>query len=335
MKKLILILWLFFILIIEVSATKVISLPGHNRPTYLAVDQNHFYISDFPSVYIYSLKDYSLKKKFGKQGEGPREFLSYANITLTRKKIIINSVGKISFFTKDGLFLKEKKLELAGSAFKPVGNHYGVYGITQEEKVVYQTINVYNASFKKVKEIYRYPGWVQQQGPKQGVYVVNFARFGMLVYEDKMVVMDLEDFKVYVWHEKTDKIITIKQDYEKLKFTSADKKKYLHFFKTDPVMRGNFETLKPLMTFPEYYPSIRSIGMGDNKVFVYTYREKDGKTEFFIFDMSGKLLKTTYLPLKGGMAHYQNPYNFANGKMYQLVENEDEEEWELHITEIE
>jgi hypothetical protein len=249
--------------------------------------------------------------------------------------MIINSVGKMSFFTRDGDFLKEKKLELAGSAFKPVGNHYGVYGVTQEEKVVYQTINLYNANFKKVKEIYRYPGWVQQQGPKRGVYAVHFARFGMLVSEDKMVVMDMEDFKVYVWNEKTDKMVTIKQDYEKLKFTASDKKKYLDFFKTDPNLRGIFENLRPLLTFPDYYPPIRSFGVGDGKIFVFTYKEKDGKTEFFIFDMNGKLIKTTFLPLKGGMAHYQNPYNFANEKMYQLVENLDDEEWELHITEIE
>jgi hypothetical protein len=335
MKKLILILLIFFVLVIEGSVTKVISLEGHSRPTYLAVDQNNFFITDFPSIYIYSLTDYTLKKKFGKRGEGPKEFLNYANITLSREKMIINSAGKISFFTKDGHFLNEKKLELAGSTFKPMENHYGVYGFTQEEKVVYQTINVYDASFKKVKEIYRYPNWVQQQGPKRGVYVVNFARFGMLIHEDKMVVMDMEDFKVYVWHEETDKIVLIKLDYEKLKFTAADKKKYLDFFKTDPDLRGNFENLKPLMTFPDYYPPIRSFGVGDGKVFVYTYKEKNGKTEFFIFDMNGNLLKTTYLPLKGGMTHYQNPYYFSNGKMYQLVENEEEEEWELHITEIE
>ena len=51
--------------------------------------------------------------------------------------------------------------------------------------------------------------------------------------------------------------------------------------------------------------------------------------------MNGEFLKTTFLPVKGGMAHYQNPYFFCNGKLYQLVDNEDEEEWELHITDIE
>jgi hypothetical protein len=335
MKKWIIILLFFWAWVLEGSETKIISLPGHSRPAYLAVDRNNIYISDFPSIYIYSLDGYTFKKKFGKKGEGPREFLNYANITLFRDKMIINSVGKISFFTREGDFLKEKKLELVGSAFKPVGNHYGVYGFTQEDKVVYQTINVYDAGFKKVKEIYRYPGWLQLQGPKRGAYGVNHARFGMLVYEDKMVVMDMEDFKVYVWHEKSDNLITIKQDYEKLKFTAADKNKYLDFFKTDPNLRGFFENLRPLLTFPDHYPPIRSFGVGDGKIFVITYEEKNGKSRFFIFNMNGEFIKTTFLPLKGGMAHYQNPYFFSNGKMYQLVENEDEEEWELHITEIE
>jgi hypothetical protein len=66
MKKWIIILLLFLALVIEGSTTNVISLEGHSRPSYIAVDQNNCYISDFPSVYIYSLKNYTLLKKIKK-----------------------------------------------------------------------------------------------------------------------------------------------------------------------------------------------------------------------------------------------------------------------------
>jgi hypothetical protein len=44
------------------------------------VDKNQLYITDGASVFIYSLKDYQLQKKFGKRGEAPGEFLVDPNI---------------------------------------------------------------------------------------------------------------------------------------------------------------------------------------------------------------------------------------------------------------
>jgi hypothetical protein len=66
---------------------------------------------------------------------------------------------------------------------------------------------------------------------------------------------------------------------------------------------------------------------------VQTFKKKQGSTEFLIFDLDGKYLKTTFLPLV-----YQDiltPYLYAidGGRLYQLAENEDEE-WELRISGI-
>jgi hypothetical protein len=45
---------------------KVIPLPaGMVTPDSIKVDQNHIYISDFPTIYIFSKKVFSLIKKFG------------------------------------------------------------------------------------------------------------------------------------------------------------------------------------------------------------------------------------------------------------------------------
>jgi hypothetical protein len=70
----------------------------------------------------------------------------------------------------------------------------------------------------------------------------------------------------------------------------------------------------------------------EEKIFVLTYNRKDGKNEFFIFDMDGKLLQKKFLPIQtlNGVSPY--PYYIKNGSLYQLVENEDTEQWELQIT---
>jgi hypothetical protein len=57
------------------------------------------YVSEGFSVYIYSLTDFQLKKKFGKKGEGPREFIVQPPvpliINLREDNIIVTGRGKI------------------------------------------------------------------------------------------------------------------------------------------------------------------------------------------------------------------------------------------------
>jgi hypothetical protein len=72
----------------------------------------------------------------------------------------------------------------------------------------------------------------------------------------------------------------------------------------------------------------------DGKIYVHTFIEKDGKTGFLIFDTKGKFLEKQFLNvyLKKMLEPY--PFTIKNGKLYQLVENIDEEEWELFMTDI-
>lgn len=73
----------------------VIELPEIINPDSITVDKNHIYITDFPSVYIYSLKDYRLIKKFGRIGEGPKEWLKYALLSLHDNHLVISDQNKI------------------------------------------------------------------------------------------------------------------------------------------------------------------------------------------------------------------------------------------------
>lgn len=72
----------------------------------------------------------------------------------------------------------------------------------------------------------------------------------------------------------------------------------------------------------------------DNKVYIRTYREVKGESEFFIFTIEGKLLKRVMLPVEEKDALESYPFTIKDGKFYQLVENEQTEEWELHMVDI-
>ncbi|MCP4153652.1 MAG: hypothetical protein GY757_38340, partial [bacterium] len=99
------ILILFILSTLFLQAAKVVPLPDLKRPFFIKVDDSQVYISDGPTVSVYFLKDLSLIKKFGRQGEGPREFKTSRRnagavmISLTDELIVVNSVNKISLYT--------------------------------------------------------------------------------------------------------------------------------------------------------------------------------------------------------------------------------------------
>ena len=87
-----------FLLSVAVSIpvfAAVIELPEIINPASITVDNNHIYITDFPSVYIYSLKDCHLIKKFGRRGEGPGEWLRYALLSRHENYLVIGGKGKV------------------------------------------------------------------------------------------------------------------------------------------------------------------------------------------------------------------------------------------------
>ncbi len=55
-------------------AKKVVTLSGILAPSDIKIDEERIYITQHEEIYIYSLKDYRLIKKFGRKGEGPGEF---------------------------------------------------------------------------------------------------------------------------------------------------------------------------------------------------------------------------------------------------------------------
>jgi hypothetical protein len=72
----------------------------------------------------------------------------------------------------------------------------------------------------------------------------------------------------------------------------------------------------------------------NEKIYARTYRRKDGKAEFFIFDFSGKLLKHLYLPLADMNLLKTAPFHICNDVLYQVIENMEKEHWVLHSTKI-
>jgi hypothetical protein len=217
----------FLLLVIFMSsfilAIKIIPIQEILKPVTINLDNDQIYITEGASIYIYSLKDFKFVKKFGKEGEGPQEFklipLLPLIINVQTDKILVNSLGKISRFTKDGQFIDEEKMKAGFVAgLQPLGNRFVGLGIMQDSNTRYRAVNIYDSKLNKIIE---------------------------------MIKVEDEEKEISQW---------------------------------------------------------------------------------FIFDLKGKLLKKVQLPMKYQNALKHFPYAIHDDKFYQVVENIEEEQWELHIT---
>jgi len=338
MRKLFLAITLLLLLPVLVSAAKVVPIQGPFKPYQIRIDESSAYIVEGASIYIYSLKDFSLQKKFGKKGEGPQEFIlpppGNVEIVIGPDCLLVNSLGKLSYFTKQGEFKKEIKITtIQGSGVLPLGDGDRFVAISNkfENNAMYDAIEMFDADLKRGKEVFRVKSPLQ---PGK-VDIITTARRPLLcTFADKIFFGDPQG-EIHVFDSSGKKRCTISQEYEKIKLSEEHKKRYILFFKTDPRYKQGWERFKDQLYFPAFLPVIRDLSVSDEKIYVLTSKNKDKKREFYILDLEGKLIKKVMLPLPEMNPLELYPYTIKSNKLYQLIENENLETWELHITEIE
>lgn len=319
------------------TGTKAWILEDLLKPEIIVMDETQMYITQEASIFIYSLKDFKLIKKIGKPGEGPEEFLirrDFGGISpnVQTENIIVNSFGKLSWFTKNGKFIKEMKLPtflLVG--IQPFGKNFVALTLLRENQKDWFALNLYDQRFNKLKEIHRAEQvWEENKGLRLFEYPLLY-----MVYDNKCFITMEKGLTIKVVDTEINELYTIKHNIKPVKITEEDKNETINFFKTDPHLKNLYEMLKPLR-FPKYYPAIRDFYVTGNKIYVITYKtaEQRTKTEGLIFEINGKFLKSVSLPLK--IDRLQPPYlhRIHEGFLYRLEEDMDANQWWVHVTEI-
>lgn len=321
-------------------SSKVVPLPDLIKPDSIMVENDRIYITDQEKIFIYSIKDFSLEKRFGKKGEGPGEFkINPAGVVILQvyvqpDRIIVNNLGRVSFFTKDGSFKNEINVT-SGSNFIPIGEKFvGYSGRKRIKNISYLAINLYDSNFKKIKEIYSREYYVQTHKDFNLIKLGcgNKGRAYYLCYGDNIFIEGKNNV-IYVFDKDGKKEYDINLDYDKLKISEYHKNeilKVLDTLFTNPFMKN---LIKKKGKFPRYFPA-RFFKIANDKIYIPTYKKADLKNEFVVYSIKGELLKKIFLPLKNQTLVLPYPYAINNNKMYQLVDNPKTEEWELHIIDI-
>lgn len=352
MRKLILLFYIiFFVILILNAEVKVIPIPDVVNPASVTLDENQLYITEGTSIYIYTLPDFKLIKKFGKRGEGPREFLppfgGNVNIDVQPDELMVIGAFKLSYFSKQGDYKKELRLPAALLTNRPIRSLAKGFtgsalkrGTKAEKGLIMISYNIYNSNFEVVKEFYRIAQGYQGSQSKVQFNPVYWTLLepSLYVYDNKIFLGHYGEHErgvIYVFDSKGKKLYDINPPYEKVDFTEGDKEAYKDEYVTEDDNQY-YETHKHLFKFSSYFPLRQYFQVVDQKIYIQTYKrsKQDQRTEFLILDLKGVLLKRVMLPIKYTSHFTPYFYGIKNEKVYQLVENEETEEYQLYIIDI-
>jgi hypothetical protein len=342
MKKIVIIIGVFLCALL-LHAEKAHTFFDLLNPRYLIVDSNQIIISDYPHVYLYSLNDYNLIKKIGREGEGPGEFhVIQANMNLKERGLVVsecpdhiaaNSTSRLSYFTRKGDFIREIKLAYGINAkFLSLGDQLLGFLPLKEGKL---SVTLFDSDLKKKKEIFNCDYWFNLQSREQANFFDRASdTLFVSIYKDRIYLArgDAPLFAIHVFDFQGNKLFTVEHDSEKFKIPQGFIDEIHEHFKIK-FQRGASYFIKNL-NLPKHFPAIRNFSVQDDKIYVMTFKNVSQENEVLIFDIKGSLLKKVSLPVRAMNPEHLCPFSFYKDKFYQLIFIEKTENWELHITDI-
>ncbi|MCP4218150.1 MAG: hypothetical protein GY765_26170 [bacterium] len=340
-------IFILIVLLTSIAAARKLGVPAEIlKPDSINISGDRLFIVQGAEIFVYSLPSMELKLKWGRQGEGPGEMMVthlYLNrVCLLPDVVVADSFNKLAYFSHKGKLIREA-IKKTPAEWIPFKDNFLVRTVDVKDKIQFQTLSLYNSKMEKIKELMR-QRFIFQATVTPSVWdmQLDFITFGIL--DDKVFVEKSNDgFVIDVYDTAGKLLYTIKKPYEKIKCTPAYRKAVTDLLKSDSLLTaaikesGGWENFRKSldMKFPDTLPAISSIETADNKIYARTYKMKNGKVEHIVMDAKGTLLERFFvaLPAQSLMSQMLGVKlsKISDGKLYYLAENEDDEQWEVHV----
>ncbi len=321
--------------------TKVIPLKEDiMKPDQIVVGNKQIYITEGTNIYIFTKNDIKYLTKFGKKGEGPGEIQGSrrGNIRFTliplRDKLYLYNRNKVLYFSLDGKFLEEKRISTGFVRnLVPVGDQYvGRSFIRGRNRSVKIAVNIFDSNFANKKLFYGTEEEADRGGRFKHFMPGNI--FILRSFNGEVYINDTQDFRIKVLNQSGKEVRQIRYDYKRGAVSGKTRADIFDYYKNHPTFKNFYDRFKNRIEVGKTYNAIRNFSISDGIIYVQTYKKSDQGTEVLLFETGGKFLKKRFVPIKDINIFDYYPYAIHQKKLYQIVENEDEEVWELHMSKI-
>lgn len=343
MKKITFFLLIFLISSFSIEAVKIASFQDNFKAPNVLIDNKNLYIWDqtFCNIRVYDRKNYKKTAEFGRRGNGPAEFIGIEKVSTSDDKVFVASFPKMCIFSSEGKLLKEiKSKQMDSGSFFPIGNNFiGQSCPPPKPNEIKLNIkfSLFNSILEKKKDIFiAQSGLFLKYGSKKEIIFRIRDCTRAMVSDDKLIIgVTGYGFYFSVFDKDGNRLYEIKKPYEKQKVSNEDKQAFMDRLKKS-MKEAEWNQYKAMyeIEFPDYYPAYANFFAQHDRIYVFLY-PKSNKQAVLILDMKGNLIKQKVLSqtIDNGCIE-KGRFTVHNGKMYFLVENEDTDDWELHMEQI-
>ena len=341
MKKFCLIIFLlFFFTVISVFSKKIAEFSELFKPEMMEVYKNEIYIVDGSSVKVFSLRNNRYIRKFGKKGSGPGELFVnqdyHIHLQIINNYVYLNSRNKIIKYSLAGKMIEERTFRLLTWQIIPFGRNFAVvkFGTVPNRNRILSALIVYPDSRIR-KKLYSF----EYGNPNK---TMKFPLIPNLLlvrpYRNYIYVFDRKNgFPMRVYSQQGDLVNKIFLELPKIPVDEKFKDDVWDWLELNKKWKRK-KSRQIRMVFPEYFPCIKNFLIKNDKIYCQTYKKNGERSEFIILDLQGNIIRRKFLPHADGNKMdlwTQFPfYAIHNSKYYYLLENLENDTWELHIINI-
>jgi len=338
MKKLI-ILILYLLCITNVTfAEKLHEFEEPFETLLFAMDDDQIYIADrgTNSIHIFSRDNYAHVGQFGRQGQGPTDFEYISFIRVYEDFIYVSAGRKVSYFSKNGKFIKTVTPFPNSGGYIPLGKNFvckNYPGSNPKSTMAKLQIELLDSKFKKKKVLF------QIEALKYMVYNFESSKQSVLLTRDCMkldvyknnlyIGTTTKGFYFIVFDSRGNRLREINVPYKNRKMTSKEKKKIVDNMRLEMGEEAfNNWKIGNEPNYKEYYPAYSDFIVTDDKIYVFSFKIIGEPQEIIVLDLEGNIMNKTEVPKEVLF------YSIYKEKYYYMDYNDDTYKWELHVEDL-
>ena len=323
------------------------------NPNKIDIANGKLYVAQGTEFYMYSLKELSLIKQFGRVGEGPGELMAnpyvFNDINVNNGNITVSGQKKITCFSESGDFKSEAKKNRQYFKMVPFANQYVVNSFLDNKRDqgnIYSRISLVDASGNELKELYKQKSELggsrsRENGAQILPLFADTPHFA--IWQNRLFVEDsIRGLVVHVFDEHGERIELIKIEGLALPVTDHHRAQALQAIRYDKTIdaavkqSGGWENFQKKydFIFPDFFPMASDIVVDRGHLYLQTFESSDDRTVYLVVDLMGRTQKKVLLPTVAPapftailVGQEFRLYKIHEGVFYYLQENEDQETW--------